>query len=266
LSFLYSDLSDIPSQLRQVLETCLARDASPRVLEIYLPKVREIVINLLQGLKRKQTRYRARTTDPAVPEEDKRPSTTAGISATATTTRQRSTDMKEPPSKEPLPPQIEPRRQSPARRPVGAREESLERRTRRDQTSTTPNTTTTTVDRTSPQPPPPRSPSPTLQPPTNEALQKLQTSDALQRRASKRYSAYNFAKLDGLESDSGTGGTGRNVPPVPTRRSGSYSPEMGRSPKLRERSPRRRSPERRPVQESVPEEDESTSHPVVKEI
>src|SRR5271170_6203347 len=81
-----SDLTDIPSQLRQVLETCLARDASPRVLEIYLPKVREIVINLPQGLKRKQTRYRARTTDPAVPEEDKRPSTTAGISATATTT------------------------------------------------------------------------------------------------------------------------------------------------------------------------------------
>src|SRR5271170_1453311 len=65
-----SDLSDIPSQLRQVLETCLARDASPRVLEIYLPKVREIVINLLQGLKRKQARYRARTQSTSTTTDD----------------------------------------------------------------------------------------------------------------------------------------------------------------------------------------------------
>src|SRR5208282_1091212 len=96
-------------------------------------------------------------------------------------------------------------------------------------------------------------------PPTNEALQKLQVSDALQRRASKRYSAYNFAKLDGFDPESGT------RPPIPARRSGSYSPEITRSPPLPQKSdqpqrppPRRRSPERRPqIDSPLPEEDES---------
>jgi hypothetical protein len=88
---------------------------------------------------------------------------------------------------------------------------------------------------------------------TNEALEKLQTSDALQRRASKRYSAYNFAKLDGLDE-----GGNRNAPPVPTRRSGSYSPEMTRSPRPDRVAPRRKekSPERRP-RSPVLEEGES---------
>jgi len=68
----------------------------------------------------------------------------------------------------------------------------------------------------------------------NDALAKLQAGDALQRRASKRYSAYNFAKLD-------------EPPPVPARRSGSYSPEIARSPPMRGSSPRReRGDERKP--------------------
>jgi hypothetical protein len=87
---------------------------------------------------------------------------------------------------------------------------------------------------------------------TNDALQKLQTSDALQRRASKRYSAYNFAKLDGIDVEGG------KPPPVPARRSGSYSPDAHRSPQLRGVSPRRRSPEKAPVEPTVPEEDEGT--------
>src|SRR5271170_2034197 len=114
-----SDLSDIPSQLRQVLETCLARDASPRVLEIYLPKVREIVINLLQGLKRKQARYRARTQSTSTTDDDPRKSLPP---------------QSPPPQQQPQPQQrtsldkqpseSEARRRSPSRKPVGARDES----------------------------------------------------------------------------------------------------------------------------------------------
>lgn len=217
-----SDLSDIPTQLRQVLETCLARDASPRVLEIYLPKVREIVINLLQGLKRKQARYRARAQD-----ED---------------------EYKEAP---PVTAPKERRKISPARRPVGGRDESVERKMARD-TSKESNISPGSVVQPAitPQMASPIIESPIVPTsiPTNDALQKLQTSDALQRRASKRYSAYNFAKLDG---DNGP-------PPVPHRRSGSYSPEARRSPTLgRGVSPRRKSPDKRPMTEPVPEEDES---------
>lgn len=216
----FSDLSDIPTQLRQVLETCLARDASPRVLEIYLPKVREIVINLLQGLKRKQARYRARS---QVSEDDSR--------------FPRSQPQPPPEVNEP-PPQTPRRKESPARRPVGGREPSSDRKSQ---------------PREPPQPPDPNSAQPPPEPVTNEALQKLQSSDALQRRASKRFSAYNFAKLDGYDPETGQ----RNIPPVPSRRSGSYSPELTRSPRPGTKSPRRRSPERRP--ETTLPEKEGTS-------
>jgi len=54
----FSDLEYIPQALREVLEAALANDASPQVLEIYLPQVRTIISNLLTGLKSKQHAYR----------------------------------------------------------------------------------------------------------------------------------------------------------------------------------------------------------------
>lgn len=48
----------VPEDLRDVLETCLAEDATPENLAIYLPKVRQIITNLLQGLRAKQSMYR----------------------------------------------------------------------------------------------------------------------------------------------------------------------------------------------------------------
>ena len=53
-----SDLMSVPEDLREVLETCLAEDASPDNLAIYLPKVRQIITNLLHGLRGKQSMYR----------------------------------------------------------------------------------------------------------------------------------------------------------------------------------------------------------------
>lgn len=186
------------------------------------------MINLLQGLKRKQARYRARSQDNA---ED---------------------EYKE--TQQPIAPK-EGRRNSPARRPVGGRDDSVERKLTRD-TSKESNISTTSPGGGASQPViTTRLASPIVDSPivpnilTNDALQKLQTSDALQRRASKRYSAYNFAKLDGENGP----------PPVPHRRSGSYSPDARRSPTLgRAISPRRKSPEKRPMTDPLPEEDEST--------
>lgn len=48
----------VPNDLRNVLEQCLAEDATSDNLEIYLPTVREIITNLLQGLRGKQSIYR----------------------------------------------------------------------------------------------------------------------------------------------------------------------------------------------------------------
>ncbi|KAH0582873.1 hypothetical protein H2248_010776 [Termitomyces sp. 'cryptogamus'] len=53
-----SELMTVPDDLRNVLEQCLAEDATPENLEIYLPTVRRIITDLLTGLRGKQTIYR----------------------------------------------------------------------------------------------------------------------------------------------------------------------------------------------------------------
>lgn len=53
-----SDLISVPGDLREILEACLAEEANPTNLEIYLPQVRQIITSLLQGLRVKQSSYR----------------------------------------------------------------------------------------------------------------------------------------------------------------------------------------------------------------
>ena len=53
----------VPDDLRNVLEQCLAEDATPENLAIYLPTVRQIITNLLQGLRGKQSLYRKIVSD-----------------------------------------------------------------------------------------------------------------------------------------------------------------------------------------------------------
>lgn len=58
LSRFYRDLFTIPTELRNVLETCLGEDPCPQTLELYMPQVRAILYRLLQGLQRVQAPYR----------------------------------------------------------------------------------------------------------------------------------------------------------------------------------------------------------------
>ncbi|KAJ2906258.1 actin interacting protein 3 [Zalerion maritima] len=53
-----SDLGNVPELLRHILEATLSQEASVESLEKYLPRIRDIIINLLQGLKRKQQKLR----------------------------------------------------------------------------------------------------------------------------------------------------------------------------------------------------------------
>ncbi|KAL1955994.1 hypothetical protein VTO42DRAFT_7894 [Malbranchea cinnamomea] len=55
-----TDLGPVPDLLRTILEDTLSQEASPESLERYLPRIRDIIINLLHGLKRKQARLRSR--------------------------------------------------------------------------------------------------------------------------------------------------------------------------------------------------------------
>jgi Actin interacting protein 3 len=55
-----SDLGPVPDLLRSILEDTLSQAASPQALDNYLPRIRDIIINLLHGLKRKQSKLRNR--------------------------------------------------------------------------------------------------------------------------------------------------------------------------------------------------------------
>ena len=57
------ELLSVPDDLRNVLEQCLAEDATPDNLDLYLPNVRQIITNLLQGLRGKQSIYRRIVSD-----------------------------------------------------------------------------------------------------------------------------------------------------------------------------------------------------------
>ena len=53
-----ADLGPVPEKLRAILEETLSQDASTASLDRYLPRIRDIIINLLHGLKRKQQKLR----------------------------------------------------------------------------------------------------------------------------------------------------------------------------------------------------------------
>ncbi len=53
-----SDLHDIPTELRVVLEGCLAEEPSEEVLALYMPQVRKVIWKLLKGLQARQEVWR----------------------------------------------------------------------------------------------------------------------------------------------------------------------------------------------------------------
>lgn len=55
-----NDLGPVPELLRAILEETLSQEASPASLDRFLPRIRDIIISLLHGLKRKQSRLRAK--------------------------------------------------------------------------------------------------------------------------------------------------------------------------------------------------------------
>ncbi|KAI3614516.1 hypothetical protein WG66_009639 [Moniliophthora roreri] len=55
-----SELESVPEDLRHVLEECLSEEASVPALMIYLPKVRQIITNVLEVLREKQQLFKGR--------------------------------------------------------------------------------------------------------------------------------------------------------------------------------------------------------------
>ena len=55
-----ADLGPVPELLRTILEETLSQEANAASLDLFLPQIRDIIIGLLHGLKKKQQRLRSR--------------------------------------------------------------------------------------------------------------------------------------------------------------------------------------------------------------
>ncbi|KIX95175.1 uncharacterized protein Z520_09091 [Fonsecaea multimorphosa CBS 102226] len=88
-----SDLGPVPDLLRNILEDTLSQPASPQALDNYLPRIRDIIINLLHGLKRKQSRLRGRNPKEASGTTQSRQPTTPARQPSISTTGSNETGL-----------------------------------------------------------------------------------------------------------------------------------------------------------------------------
>ncbi|KAF9153238.1 Bud site selection protein 6 [Linnemannia schmuckeri] len=193
-----SELAHVPDDLRNCLETALGEDPSPASLDQYLPKIKEVIINLLQGLRLKQNLYRerheakaARTNTPP-PQSPLAPPPTMPLpptatSPTATTSGRTRTSLS------------------------SSRQPSISRPPEPVEAPTTQNGFN--MSNQFPKPPTFVAPTPTFsvsapqdEPSHAETLASLRKSDTITRRASSRRHSQRFSTL--LE---------QNAPPVPRR-------------------------------------------------
>ena len=235
-----SDLGPVPDLLRGILEDTLSQEASQASLDKYLPRIRDIIINLLHGLKKKQQRLRQKGTGSGkdggfggvgeVGRPPRQASVASNLSAESQLAQQLEGAPERPPSSRPVQrqgsgdlamPDLPPRttsapgnRQSPRRMANLSPQNSMHQSASRDtmvsdsgssissnamqsipviapypEQDTIPTIPTYDHVPSSPSPEPPRPP-----PKQNDALSALQRGGDLERRASRRFSAYQIQK------------------------------------------------------------------------
>lgn len=230
-----SDLGPVPELLRAILEETLSQEASSASLDKFLPRIRDIIITLLHGLKRKQQKLRSRQVRDSPSSTgtlngtgssgslnaglnqmlDDVPSRRSGSSGTSRRTGSGGSTLigdnshgDVPTSDENgIPPRfssIHPARQNSGSASADSSSRNLSQRpfpmlpsdSLPTNITSKAETEKLSVQRapsqrnfvTSPQPPPPPPP------PKQDALLELQRSSDLERRASRRYSAYQISK------------------------------------------------------------------------
>lgn len=241
-----SDLGNVPELLRHILEATLSQEASVESLEKYLPRIRDIIINLLHGLKRKQQKLRQKSSrDKDNSESSGTRSVSNGTNNTGLSTMINETlqDNGYRPSSRPGPDESTSRTNGSPRRFASQRDESNSTLSDTSQNisgaapppypseETIPgNNPSNELDSFPPPPPPPKSS-------TQSALAALQRGGDLERRASRRYSAYQISKHLG----SGANGVPMLPPqttPIPNRGKGEVRESL-RAVQTRETSRRK---------------------------
>lgn len=234
-----ADLGPVPDVLRTILEDTLSQDASPQSLDRYLPQIRDIIINLLHGLKKKQARLRSKQQrEDGRGNLPGRQSSTGSLSSAPSTNigqlydEAAASTMPQPPSQSSVTsPKRSARRygsngsledpavgygpssgQGDARGTSYADREASRRETQQLLTESPEDNDSTPR----PAPPstsgaPPSFPAPPPPPAQDDALGALQRSGELERRASRRFSAYQIQKHLGTSTN--------GVPVLPTQNS-----------------------------------------------
>lgn len=174
-----SDIGDVPQALRVILESALSEPASQENLDRFLPNIRNIIVTLLQNLKAKQNRARNIGDSSSNQREFKHSHTNSLPNIQSPPPKSKSPS---PPVKSPSPPQVS-HSHSRSQPMINHSPDQIEVPKQRQKSLDAPVT---------------------LQPPghsrtqsrdKDEALQQLQSENVLLRRASKRFSAYQYAKL-----------------------------------------------------------------------
>lgn len=238
------DLGPVPDLLRGILEDTLSQEASQASLDKFLPRIRDIIINLLQGLKKKQAKLRARAArdtertsgssaptrqdsidvlgDTPIPESQIPSRHTSGLSRQSV---QRATSRDLPTGTE-LPPRTSSRNEGRASPNYGndrydsqstlqSSNSTMSSTTAQDMPIITPYPAEDTIP-SGPQPPPHGGaahnfPHPPPPPPKQDALLALQRGGDLERRASRRFSTYQIKQQ--------LGGAANGIPMIPTQNS-----------------------------------------------
>ncbi|KAK4496343.1 hypothetical protein PRZ48_012323 [Zasmidium cellare] len=229
-----SDLGPVPDMLRTILEETLSQEASQQSLEKYLPRIRDIIINLLHGLKKKQQRLRQRSGKEGGGGESSRPPRQASTASTMSVATNLTEQLEDIPSRHSSSrsfmqrqgsgdlsgPELPPRttsvvgtgRNSPKRHGLSPQNSVSVHTNRQDVLSADSSSTMSSAtmqnlpviapypegdtmpmnqgfekDESSPEPPKPP-------PKANDALTALQRGGDLERRASRRFSAYQIQK------------------------------------------------------------------------
>lgn len=155
-----SDLGDVPHSLRVVLEEALCEQPSQESLDRFLPNIREIIVTLLQNLKTKQALIRNIRYSKSKEQEE---NSTKRLNSNASPKKNRLNGNNLSPKKQ----------SSDSSIPNKQNVESIA--LMNDAGSNSPSKGKSEM--------------------TNAALAQLQKGDSLQRRASRRFSAYQYAKL-----------------------------------------------------------------------
>lgn len=223
-----SDLGPVPDVLRTILEDTLSQDASPQSLDRYLPQIRDIIINLLHGLKKKQARLRSRQ------QKEEGRSGMPGRQASAgslSSERPNIGQLYDEAAASTLPQTSVPSPKRSARRygsngsledtpnqqrtsPGPSGSSYSERDASRKETQQLLSQVTSDNEptpRATPSAAPPDFPAPPPPPKQDDALGALQRSGELERRASRRFSAYQIQKHLGTSSN--------GVPVIPSQNS-----------------------------------------------